>query len=199
MFIVTFVIMLPVLGRTNDPVKVWKAGLTWVSIQSLMLVAGGFVAPIIRRIMPRAALLGTQACVSITFISMRPANEKFATPAIGVLCFAVILLGWFAGLRCWRGLPAGPVAIAPQVVIAWGSAAFSLGIGGMSLEKLGTFFASLGFSVPVPAVGHVFGGFEFLGVILVTAIPFGIHDLVAAMDASRVPRPPATPIPPPAC
>ena len=30
--------------------------------------------------------------------------------------------------------------------------------------------------------GHVFSGFEFLGIILVTAIPFGIYDLVEAMD-----------------
>jgi AGZA family xanthine/uracil permease-like MFS transporter len=34
----------------------------------------------------------------------------------------------------------------------------------------------------MPAVGHVFGGFQFIGVILVTAIPFGIYDLVEAMD-----------------
>ena len=38
------------------------------------------------------------------------------------------------------------------------------------------------FRVPLPAVGHVFSGFKFLGVILVTAIPFGIYDLVEAMD-----------------
>ena len=36
--------------------------------------------------------------------------------------------------------------------------------------------------MPIPAIGHVFSGFEFLGVILVTAIPFGIYDLVEAMD-----------------
>ena len=36
--------------------------------------------------------------------------------------------------------------------------------------------------MPIPAIGHVFAGFEFLGVILVTAIPFGIYDLVEAMD-----------------
>src|SRR5204863_3388316 len=41
---------------------------------------------------------------------------------------------------------------------------------------------NFGFSVPIPAVGTVFSGFEFLGVILVTAIPFGIYDLVEAMD-----------------
>ena len=42
--------------------------------------------------------------------------------------------------------------------------------------------ANFGFSLPVPAFGHVFRGFEFLGVILVTAIPFGIYDLVEAID-----------------
>ena len=36
--------------------------------------------------------------------------------------------------------------------------------------------------MPIPAFDHVFSGFEFLGVILVTAIPFGIYDLVEAMD-----------------
>jgi len=30
--------------------------------------------------------------------------------------------------------------------------------------------------------GHTFGGFKHLGIILVTAIPFGIYDLVEAMD-----------------
>jgi AGZA family xanthine/uracil permease-like MFS transporter len=182
MFIVTFVIMLPILGRTGDPVKAWEAGLTWVFIQSLILMAGGFVAPLIRRITPRAALLGTLAGVSITFISMRPAAEIYLTPAIGVLCFAVILLGWFGGVRYWRGLPAGLIAIGLGMVIAWGAALFGLDTGGMSLARLGDSFANLGFSVPVPAFGHVFGGFEFLGIILVTAIPFGIYDLVEAMD-----------------
>ena len=52
----------------------------------------------------------------------------------------------------------------------------------MSLGALGKSVASFGFSYPLPAVDHVFGGFKFLGVILVTAIPFGIYDLVEAMD-----------------
>jgi AGZA family xanthine/uracil permease-like MFS transporter len=34
----------------------------------------------------------------------------------------------------------------------------------------------------VPEFSHVFGGFKYIGVILVTAIPFGIYDLVEAMD-----------------
>src|ERR1700760_4876275 len=103
MFIVVFVIMLPIAARTGDPVKGWEAGLTWVFVQSFVLMAGGFVAPIIRKITPRAALLGTLAGVSIAFISMRPALEMFMAPLIGVVCFAILLASWFGGVRYFRG------------------------------------------------------------------------------------------------
>jgi adenine/guanine/hypoxanthine permease len=182
MFVVTFVIMLPIALATGDPIKGWEAGLTWVFVQSFVLMIGGFVGPIIRRITPRAALLGTLAGVSLAFISLRPAMEMFMTPVIGILCFAVILASWFGGVRYWNGVPAGLVAIAVGTVVAWLSTALGLEFGGMTLGKLGQSVANFGFSVPLPAIGHVFSGFQFLGVILVTAIPFGIYDLVEALD-----------------
>ena len=182
MFIVTFVIMLPITLKTGDPVKGWSAGLVWVFFQSFILMIGGFIAPYIRKITPRAALLGTLAGVSVTFISMRPALEMYMTPQIGLVCFAIILVSWFGGVKYWRGMPAGLVAIAVGMIIAWGSNLFGLGLGGLSLKGVGDAFSSFGFSVPLPAFGLVFSGFEFLGIILVTAIPFGIYDLVEAMD-----------------
>src|SRR5262245_31824239 len=182
MFIVVFVIMLPILIKTNDPVKAWEAGLTWVFIQSFILMIGGFIAPVVRKITPRPALLGTLAGISIAFISMRPTFEMFMTPVIGLTCFAIILVSWFGGITYPKNIPAGLVAIVVGAAIAWGSNLFGLNVGGMSLAKLGNAFANIGFSVPIPAVGHVFSGFEFLGVILVTAIPFGVYDLVEAMD-----------------
>lgn len=182
MFIVTFVIMLPITIKTGDPLKGWSAGLVWVFFQSFILMIGGFIAPFIRKITPRAALLGTLAGVSVTFISMRPALEMYMTPQIGLVCFAIILVSWFGGVKYPKSIPAGLIAIAVGMVIAWGSNLFGLNLGGLSVKGVGDAFASFGFSVPIPAVGQVFSGFEFLGVILVTAIPFGIYDLVEAMD-----------------
>ena len=182
MFIVTFVIMLPIALKTNDPIKGWEAGLVWVFFQSFILMIGGFIAPIVRRITPRAALLGTLAGVSITFISMRPALQMYMTPVIGLTCFAVIMVSWFGGFKYPKGIPAGLVAIVVGMIIAWGSNAFGLNYGGLSVKGIGDAFTNFGFSVPIPAVNHIFSGFEYLGVILVTAIPFGIYDLVEAMD-----------------
>jgi AGZA family xanthine/uracil permease-like MFS transporter len=182
MFIVVFVIMLPITIKTGDPFKGWSAGLVWVFFQSFILMIGGFIAPYIRRITPRGALLGTLAGVSITYISMRPALEMYMTPVIGLVCFAIILVSWFGGIKYPKGIPAGLVAIIVGTVIAWGSTALGFNFGGMAIGKLADAVASFGFSVPLPAVGQVFSGFEFLGIILITAIPFGIYDLVEAMD-----------------
>lgn len=182
MFIVTFVIMLPISITTGDPIKGWEAGLVWVFFQSFILMIGGFIAPWIRKVTPRAALLGTLAGVSIAFIAMRPALEMFMTPVIGLTCFAIIMLSWFGGYKYPKGIPAGLVAIGVGMVIAWGSNLFGVGIGGVSVAGVKAAFTNFGFSVPLPALDHVFSGFQFLGIILVTAIPYGIYDLVEAMD-----------------
>src|ERR1700742_3822294 len=159
MFVVVFVVMMPILITTKNPVQAWEAGLTWVFVQSFVLMVGGFVAPVIRKITPRAALLGSLAGISITFISMRPGLLMFETPLIGLVCFAVILANWFGGVRYYQGVPGGLVAIAAGTLIAWGSNLFGLGYGGLSFGAVGDAFSHFGFSIPIPAVGHVFDGF----------------------------------------
>ena len=52
MFIVTFVIMLPISLKTNDPIKGWEAGLVWVFFQSFILMIGGSSPPISARSRP---------------------------------------------------------------------------------------------------------------------------------------------------
>ena len=182
MFVVTFVVMLPILIRTHDPMEAWEAGLTWVFVQSFVLMAGGFIGPYVRKITPRAALLGSLAGISITFISMSPAAQVFSTPVIGVVCFAVILASWFGGVKYFGGVPGGLVAIAVGTVIAWGSNLFGLDYGGLTVAKMLGSVSNFGFSFPIPALDHVFNGFKYLWIILVTAIPFGIYDLIEALD-----------------
>ena len=186
MFVVTFVVMLPIMIATKDPIQAWEAGLTWVFVQSFVLMAGGFIGPYIRKITPRAALLGSLAGISITFISMSPAAQVFSTPVIGVVCFAIILANWFGGVKYFGGVPGGLVAIAAGTIIAWGSNLFGLGYGDLTcMAKLTGSFSNFGF-VPNPwAVAYTFvAGSNISGVtLLVTAIPFGISsDLIEALD-----------------
>jgi len=182
MFVVVFVVMLPILHDTNDPMVAWGAGLAWVCVQSFVLMAGGFLAPYVRKITPRAALLGSLAGISLTFISMSPAAQIFMTPVIGMTCMAIILSSWYGGLRFPKGIPGGLVAIVAGAAIAWISNAFGYHIGGVGPDKVTDAISTFGFKYPLPAVAEMASGFKYIGVILVSAIPFGIYDLVEAMD-----------------
>ena len=107
MFIVVLLIMLPVYVRTGDPILAWQAGLAWNFIEGSVEVVGAFIAPAIKRLTPRAALLGTLAGISITFISMRPAMQMFELPWIGLVSFAIVIGGWIAGVQFPFRIPAG--------------------------------------------------------------------------------------------
>jgi adenine/guanine/hypoxanthine permease len=182
MFVVVFVVMMPILHMTKDPLQAWGAGLTWVFVQSFVLMVGGFVAPWIRKITPRAALLGSLAGISLTFISMSSAAQMFSTPLIGLTCLAIILASWLGGVQFFKGAPGGLVAIAAGVIIAWGANIAGYHIGGVGVEQFTGALSTFGFKFPTPAIPELIGGFKFIGLILVTAIPFGIYDLVEAMD-----------------
>ena len=175
MFIVVLVIMLPVKIATGDPVLAWEVGLAWAFIEGLINISGAFVAPYIRRLTPRAALLGTLAGVSIAFIALRPAQQIFMTPFIGLIGLAIVFGGWFAGVKFPFKLPAGLVAILVGTAIAWGT-------GIMNIQGLQDSLAQVRPGFPLPAIDHLIKGFQNIAPLLVTAIPFGVYDFIEAMD-----------------
>ena len=99
MFIVVFVVMLPVYLNTDDPLQAWQAGLAWAFMIGVIVMIGAFVGPYIRKLTPRAAMLGTLAGISITFISMRPAAQMWEAAWIGLPVMAIILIGFFTNVK----------------------------------------------------------------------------------------------------
>src|SRR5690348_11794184 len=119
MFIVVFLVMLPVYLQTKDPLLAWQAGLAWCFIIGIIVLLGAFVGPWIRAMTPRAAMLGTLAGISIAFISMRPAFQMWEVPWIGLVCFALVLIAWTANIRLPGGVPGGLAAVIVGSVIGW--------------------------------------------------------------------------------
>src|SRR5688500_17377917 len=182
MFIVVLVIMLPVKIATGDPILAWQVGLAWAFIEGLVNLSGAFFAPYIRKMTPRAALLGTLAGVSIAFISLRPAMQILSPyPWIGLVCLAIVLGGWFAGVRFPCKIPAGLVAILLGTVMAWAVTLFGWAPV-MDAGALRNSLGSLGLSIPLPQLSNLIAGFQSIAPLLVTAIPFGVYDFIEAMD-----------------
>jgi adenine/guanine/hypoxanthine permease len=182
MFIVVLVIMLPVKIATGDPILAWQVGLAWAFIEGLVNLSGAFFAPYIRSMTPRAALLGTLAGVSIAFISIRPAMQILHPyPWIGLVCLAIVLGGWFAGVRFPWKIPAGLVAIFVGTLMAWGVTLFGWAPV-MDANALRESFGGLGLSIPFPQLSNLIEGFKNIAPLLITAIPFGVYDFIEAMD-----------------
>ena len=91
--------------------QAWQAGLAWAFIIGVIILIGAFVGPAIRRFTPRAALLGTLAGISITFISMRPAAQMWEAAWIALPVLAIIIIGFIAGVRLPGNFPVGLAAL----------------------------------------------------------------------------------------
>jgi adenine/guanine/hypoxanthine permease len=175
MFIVTLVIMLPIYLKTHDAVKAWEAGIAWAFIIGVIILIGAFVGPTIRRFTPRAALLGTLAGISLTFISMRPAAQMWGALWIALPTFAVIFIGFVANVRLPRNFPVGLAALLFGSAIAW--------IGGyMSTPEVSQAAHQIALGVPSLDFSRLADGLKGISPLLATAIPLGIYNFTEAMS-----------------
>ncbi|MDW5592816.1 hypothetical protein VSS74_00605 [Conexibacter stalactiti] len=175
MFIVTFVIMLPTYLQTRDPILAWQAGLAWAFIIGVIILIGAFVGPLIRRFTPRAALLGTLAGISVTFISMRPAAQMWEAAWVALPVLAIIVIGFIANVRLPGNVPIGLAALVVGTTIAW--------VGGyMSIDSVSDSAEAIAVGLPTLNIDLLFDGLEGISPLLATAIPLGIYNFTEAMS-----------------
>ena len=179
MFIVVFVVMLPVLIQSGDALKAWRAGLAWAFIIGIIVLLGAVFGPWIRKWTPRAAMLGALAGISITFISMSPAAQMWQAPWIAFIALAFVLVGWLGGKRMPFGAPVGLLAVVASTVVAW--VAVLLGWSDILQPSAVADAASkISLYLPFPT-GDVITGLSDIAPLLATAIPLGIYNFTEAM------------------
>ena len=180
MFIVVFLVMLPVYLQTKNPMLAWQAGLAWCFLIGVIVLIGAFVGPWIRSMTPRAAMLGTLAGISIAFISMRPAFQIWEVPWIGFASLAIVLIAWTAGMRLPGNLPGGLAAVIVGGALGWIAAAAGWS-GYMDAGAIGQSLQRFGLHLPMLS-GDVFSGLANVAPMLATAIPLGIYNFIEAMN-----------------
>jgi len=180
MFIVVFVIMLPVYLRTNDALLAWQAGLAWAFIIGIIVLIGAFVGPTIRKYTPRAAMLGTLAGISIAFISLRPAFQMWEVPWISFISLGIVLIAWTANVRLPGGVPGGLAAVIIGTVIAWAATAFGWS-DVVNAAQVSASLAQFGIHLPLPS-RDVVSGLADIAPLLVSAIPLGIYNFTEGMN-----------------
>src|SRR5260370_37080564 len=99
LFAMVFGVLGPVMLATGDPVLAWKVGMATtvaIGLAKLGLAFGGDWA---RRVVPRAALLGSIAGVSILLIAFLPMLKIMRDPLVGLVALVLLLLALFGGMR----------------------------------------------------------------------------------------------------
>ena len=175
MFLIVFLIMGPVYWQTGDPMIAWYAGLAWCFIEGIIELFGSVIGPKVKQLLPRAAMLGTLAGVSITFIAMTPAMQTFHLPYIGLITFILILLNFYGKTAMPFKIPVGLVVIVIGTIIGWTA-------GQMDVSELRGALTDLEVNVPLFSIAGITEGFTVALPFLISAIPLGIYNFFETID-----------------
>ncbi|HZO42736.1 MAG TPA: MFS transporter [Methylomirabilota bacterium] len=175
LFAMVFGVLGPVMLATGDPVLAWKVGMAATIAIGLAKLALAFAGDWARRVVPRAALLGSIAGVSILLIAFLPMLKILRDPLIGLVALVLLLLALLGRVRMPLGLPGAFVAVLVGTALFWGRAWLGLGPRGTIA------LSPLGLSLPWPTLGWLEALPATLPYLSI-ALPFALLTIVGGID-----------------
>jgi len=126
LFVYLFGVMMPAylvglkagLQPKDAGVQAWQIAMAAALVGGIIEASGALIGPYLKRITPRAGMLGTLAGIALVYIATVPLAEIMEHPLIGFPALIIVLIGLVAHYRLPAGLPAGLLAILVGVVMA---------------------------------------------------------------------------------
>lgn len=173
MFVYLFGVIGPIYWATNDPVLAWQVGIGAGFIGGIVAALGAIVGPWLKRITPRAGMLGTLCGIALVFIGTVPLATVFENPFIGFASMIIILWGLVGRFRLPFNIPAGLLAlvVGTAVALATGQAAVS--------------FDGIGFHPPLPYFGDLVAGIQHLFAnpeLFLVLVPVQIYNFIETVN-----------------
>ncbi|HSE95549.1 MAG TPA: MFS transporter [Methylomirabilota bacterium] len=177
LFGVTFGILGPLMLLTRDPELVWNVGMGTTVAMGVAKLALAFGGDWVRRVVPRAALLGSIGGVAILLIAFLPALKVMAEPLVGFVAFGLILVTLVGRLA----LP-GRIPGALAAVVA-GSAVFAVQqvLGIADGPATGSTPPAWRLALPWPTLSWL-GALDEISAALPVALPFALATIVGGID-----------------
>ena len=173
LFVYLFGIIGPVFWATGDAVRAWQVGVGAAVVGGVIEVLACLIGPLLKRITPRAGMLGTLAGIAIVWIATVPLAEVFEHPVIGFPALAIILLGLVAGVRFPAGIPAGLLAITVGAILG-----FATGESKFTTEGVGLY-------LPTLVLNDAWVGLRYIATdptILTIVLPIEIYNFIETMN-----------------
>jgi AGZA family xanthine/uracil permease-like MFS transporter len=178
LFGLTFGVLGPALRATGDEMLAWQIGMAVMVVMGLVKMACAWGSNWVRRVVPRAGLLGSIAAVAILLIAFIPTLKMFGEPVVGFLSLAIVLACLVARIRLPAAFPGAFLAAALGAV-----AFYALGAAGLTEHPLPSFAKALTLhlAVPMPTLGFARGLAASLPYLPI-AIPFALATVVGGID-----------------
>jgi AGZA family xanthine/uracil permease-like MFS transporter len=180
LFGVVFGVLGPAMILTRDPVLAWKIGMGVTVAMGVIKLGLAFAGDWVRRVVPRAALLGSIAGVAVLLIAFMPALRIFADPLVGVVSLTVVLAALVGGVRMPWGVPGALAAVLAGSAIFWGRWALDL-VAGPTAPHPALTVGVVGLALPWPTLGWL-DALDATLPYLPLALPFALATVVGGID-----------------
>jgi len=179
-FGMAFGVIGPCYLASGDATLTWQVAMAVVVCMGVFKIAASFFGPAIRRAVPRAGLLGSIAAVALLLIAYLPTLKLFASPVVGFLSLAIVLLALMARLKLPLRIPGALAGI------VCGSLAYYL-LGALDLLPAPLHALQAPhwrIAIPWPTLEFL-GGLSGALPYLPLALPFALATVVGGVDVSE--------------
>jgi len=183
LFAYVFLVMLPVkltaLGQGADAETAvrlsWQAGLMACLGSGLIEAGGAFCAGVLRRWLPRAALLATLAGIALGYIGLGFLLRTYTHPVVGLAVLAVILVTYYGQVRL--PLPGGLLAVLVGIALAWGTGLIRIDAASWQSNA-----AQVGLHLPRLQLAALWNGRDKLLPWLGVTVPMGLFNVLGSLQ-----------------
>jgi AGZA family xanthine/uracil permease-like MFS transporter len=178
LFGLTFGVLGPALRVTGDEQLSWQIGMAVMVLMGVLKMGCAYASDWVRRVVPRAGLLGSIAAVAILLIAFLPTLKLFAEPVVGFLSLSIVLACLVARIRLPAAFPGAFLAAALGTI-----AFYLLGAAGLTGHPLPELSDALALhpAWPLPTLGFLDGLIACLPYLPI-ALPFALATVIGGID-----------------
>ena len=173
MFVYLFGVIGPIYWSTNNAELAWQVGIAAGFIGGIVAAFGAIGGPFLKRVTPRAGMLGTLCGIALVFIGSVSLASILENPLVGFASLLIIIWGLVGKFKLPFNLPAGLAALLVGTLIA-------LAMGETSIS-----FEGVTFNPPIPYFGDLIIGLQHLFnhvELFLILIPVQIYNFIETMN-----------------
>ncbi len=173
MFVYLFGVIGPIYWATNDAELAWQVGIAAGFVGGIVAAMGAIIGPFLKRVTPRAGMLGTLCGIALVFIGSVSLATILEEPVIGFTSLMIIIWGLVGKFRLPFNLPAGLAALIVGTIMA------------LLMDKTSVSFEGVGFNPPIPYFGDLMVGLQHLlnhPELFLVLIPVQIYNFIETMN-----------------